>query len=293
MAMILFNCEDTSRSEHIRINKFIIEVEELVEIIHDDSVIVLDLRKPDQFRTNHIPNAINIWRSEIQSDSFPYQGMLAEKHLLESVFGSKGIKNDQFLIMYDDKGSCEATRLWWMLNYYGYEKMAILNGGITAWNEVDSLTARVKQYPKATFKLPDIVRPETIVKAAKLVDMRDSVTLLDTRTKSEFTGEVLKSGAMLRGRIPGSKHIDWIDAVDPITNKFRSIDELDSLYKQVVDSANSQIVTYCHSGVRSSHTFFILSELLGYTNVQNFDGSWVEWTHFDLPVEAGETADKQ
>ncbi|MEO9486086.1 MAG: rhodanese-like domain-containing protein [Ekhidna sp.] len=285
MTIVLLNCKDASKSEHTRINKYVIEVEELVEIIHSDSVTILDLRKPDQFITNHIPNSINIWRNELQSDSFPYQGMLGEKHLLESVFGSKGIATGQFLVMYDDNGSCEATRLWWMLHYYGYEKMAILNGGISAWQGVDSLTMKVSHSTKCTFKLPNINRSETLINVEDLFNLKDSLTLIDTRTKSEFTGEILKQGAILKGRIPGSNHIDWMNTVDPVTNKFRSISELDSIYKGVVDSENSRVVTYCHSGVRSSHTFFILSELLGYKDVRNFDGSWVEWTYHNLPVE--------
>lgn len=285
IALVFPGCKESTKQGPVPLSKFIIEAEELKKIIEHDSIMVLDLRKPEQFAAGHIPTSINIWRSEIQSDSFPYMGMIGEKHLLESVLGSKGIPSKQFLVMYDDKGACEAARLWWMLNYYGYDKMAILNGGLSAWEKVGSLTNEVNQRAKVTFKLPNTIRHETLIKAEDLMKAHKLVTLIDTRTESEFSGEELKSGALLRGRIPGSIHQDWMSAVDPVSNKFKSISALDSIYTTIIDSTDASVVIYCHSGVRSAHTFFVLSELLGYENVRNFDGSWVEWTHLDLPVE--------
>ena len=285
-----FSCTESPTLEQAQKSKFIIEAEELQAIIQSDSVTVLDLRKPEQYALNHLPKAINIWRSEVQSESFPYPGMMGEKHLLESVFGLKGIKSNQYLVMYDDRGGCEATRLWWVLNYYGYDKMAILNGGIKAWRKIDSLTVETNQSVKTTFKLPEeLRRNETLITAQELVNRSAQVLVIDTRTKSEFTGDLLKSGAQREGRIPGSVHQDWMVGVDSISHKFKPIKELDSIYSRIIDSTYTDLVTYCHSGVRSAHTFFILTELLGYENVRNFDGSWVEWTYLNLPVAVGST----
>ncbi|NQZ77629.1 MAG: sulfurtransferase [Ekhidna sp.] len=284
-AFASLRCNDPTRSAHVGINRFVIEAEELVGIMNDDSVAILDLRKPEQFEAGHLPNSVNIWRNELQNDSMPYGGVIARKEQLESVLGSKGISNGQFLAMYDDRGSCEATRLWWILNFYGYEKMAILNGGINAWQELQSVTKEVKPMHSASFSLPDAQKEESIIYLADLVNRLDSLTVIDTRTHLEFRGEKLKAGALHKGRIPGSIHADWMIALDTATNKFKPINELEMIYKELLQSKNSRIVTYCHSGVRSSHTFFVLTELLGYREVQNFDGSWLEWTYHDLPRE--------
>ena len=211
--------------------------------------------------------------------------MLADQVYVEKVLGEKGISSNQFLVLYDDRGGCEAARLWWALNYYGYSKMAILNGGPKAWEAVGSLTNKSNQPISATFKLPGIVNQHSL---ARLEDMSESyaeLILLDTRTNEEYSGEVLKSGATDRGRIPGSIHLEWTNAVDLQSGKFKSIDELKLLYSEVLDS-NKPIITYCHSGVRSAHTYFVLTELLGQTNVRNFDGSWVEWSFHNLPIES-------
>lgn len=112
-------------------------------------------------------------------------------------------------------------------------------------------------------------------------------TLIDTRTHDEFTGKRQKLGASMAGRIPNSSFIDWSEAVDyDDTMKFRSLEELEQLYKKLSVSKNDTIVTYCHSGVRSAHTTFVLTQLLGYNNVKNYDGSWVEWSYYkDLPIK--------
>ncbi len=111
--------------------------------------------------------------------------------------------------------------------------------------------------------------------------------ILDTRNIDEFTGKRQKSGAYKGGRIPKSVLIDWAEAIDyEGSKKFKSFEELEKIYSRMGVSKNDPVITYCHSGVRSAHTTFVLTELLGYKNVKNYDGSWVEWSYFDnLPFE--------
>ena len=284
ISLLLIGCQGTPQAREEQSSKYLIEVSELANIINQDSIIVLDLRTPEKYAQNHIPQSINLWRDEIQSSSYPYQGMIMQKNELEEVLGSKGIESNKHLVLYDDKGSCEAARLWWMLYYYGYEKMTILNGGFQAWSHVETLSSVINSAKKTRFELPNKSRENTLIDLAQLIDYKRDMLLLDTRNKEEFNGAILKSGATKKGRIPGSMHMDWIHAIDPVSMKFRSREELDSIFGSLITS-DQTIVTYCHSGVRSSHTFFILSELLGYKNVRNFDGSWVEWSYHDLPVE--------
>ena len=111
----------------------LIEAEELAELKIDETIKLIDFRKPADYSSGHIIGAINIWRPDIVDESYPYGGMVAPKSKIEQIFSEKGINSGDLLIMYDDKGACEAARLWWILQYYGYNNIKILNGGIDAW----------------------------------------------------------------------------------------------------------------------------------------------------------------
>ena len=108
-----------------------------------------------------------------------------------------------------------------------------------------------------------------------------------TRTHNEYSGKRLKRGAGAAGRIKGSHWIDWSEAIDYHgDHQFKDIDELKEIYGRFIPSTEDTVVTYCHSGVRSAHTTFVLSELLGYPHVKNYDGSWTEWSRQKgFPVE--------
>lgn len=267
-------------------SKWLMEVETLAKLLRADSVTVLDLREVDKFDEGHIVGAINLWRSELQNGGYDYEGMIPTREHVESLFSNKGISSNHFLVLYDDRGGCESARLWWILNHYGFERMAILNGGIQAWEEVGSLVQEKKQRGIASFSLNKLPSRPTNISAEELFSHIDdsNYLILDTRSHDEYTGAMKKGNALDSGRIPGSKHFDWMEAVDPSTMKFKSFEELNVIYQEILKD-NKQVVTYCHSGVRSAHTYFVLTELLGYPKVQNYDGSWVEWTYFQNPVE--------
>ena len=117
--------------------------------------------------------------------------------------------------------------------------------------------------------------------------LQTNTLILDTRTIDEFTGERQKRGAMKGGRIPNSIHIDWSDAINyEGDKKLKRIIDLETIYNQLKTDKNNPVIVYCHSGVRSAHTTFVLTQLLGYKNVKNYDGSWIEWSYFDdLPFK--------
>lgn len=269
-------------------NKYVIEAEDLKRIIDHDSIIVLDLQHPEDYEKGHIPGAINIWRSEVQNDSFPYSGMLANRLAIEELFGKKGVSSDKFLVLYDNRASCEAARLWWVLRYFGYEKMAILNGGSVTWASLGPVEINQLSRPETKFRLVHNGNPKSL---AKLEDVENSmnnsgVILLDTRTTDEYSGRVRKKGAMAAGHIPKSKNLDWMESMDGSTHKFRSLDEIKSKFDAIGINTDKEVIAYCHSGVRSAHTYFVLTQLLGYENVRNYDGSWVEWTFHEMPIES-------
>jgi thiosulfate/3-mercaptopyruvate sulfurtransferase len=121
--------------------------------------------------------------------------------------------------------------------------------------------------------------------------MQDTnILILDTRTTAEYAGHVQKKGASRPGRIPGSIHLDWIELVhDKGDFTFKSCEEIAPLLRSRGISPDKKIITYCHSGVRSAHTAFVLSEIMGYPQVANYDGSWTEWSyHKELPITSDE-----
>ena len=147
------------------------------------------------------------------------------------------------------------------------------------------LTTEATITQASEFKLPEISPMSLYVSKEEMlifVNEINAPVIFDTRTVNEYSGAQQKSGAKTAGRIPGSLLMDWANCVNYSGDKkFKSIKELEKIYAQVIPDKNQAVVAYCHSGVRSAHTTFVLTELLGYKNVKNYDGSWTEWSHFE------------
>lgn len=286
---LLFSCELSPEKapQKVSISPYIMELDDLIPIINQDTVRVLDLRKNEEFLLGHIPGAINIWRTELQNPDYPYNGMIPTEEQLEALFSLKGIKSTDFLVLYDDHSSCEATRLWWVLKSFGFNHMAILNGGVNAWKVKFPLSDKVTVREPVDFILKGPFQTKGVATLDFVISsIDDSNTIfLDDRSEEEYSGKTLKNGAFDRGRIPGSIHLDWMEFVDTSNGKFKSIDEIKHIINSMGIDSTSAIVTYCHSGVRSAFTYFVLSELLHFENVRNYDGSWVEWTYHQQPIE--------
>jgi thiosulfate/3-mercaptopyruvate sulfurtransferase len=290
--IIQWSCENTiSKEKNISSvfeTKQLIEVDNLARILNDDNVIVVDLRKPEQYKEGHIPGAINIWRNDMENDSLAYGGMIAPKLKIEILFSKLGIDNNDFVVIYDNNASCDAARLWWVLDYYGYQKTALLNGGLKAWQKTGELSKEVILRKEASFKLPKEYISRRYIGHDEMANIYNNsgLIILDSRTADEYNGKYIKAGAFEQGRIPGSVNIDWAETMDYDNNQtFKNKNELKALYRtKGIDSA-SDVVVYCHSGVRSAHTTFVLTELLGYKKVRNYEGSWTEWSYHKMPFE--------
>ncbi|MFY0631588.1 MAG: sulfurtransferase [Flavobacteriaceae bacterium] len=268
---------------------YLIEVNELLSTEINSAVKIIDFRKPTLYNKEHIPNALNIWRSDIESSAYPYGGMMAKKETIEQLFSKLGIQNSDKLIVYDDNGMCDAARLWWVLQNYDFTNIRMLNGGLSEWKKNGGKTTTGKpQIHASNFKLPKNSSMKYLIsKENVLQSLSKDRTILDTRTANEYSGKRQKKGAKKGGRIPVSKWIDWSQAINYHEDKkLKSKSELDSIYSAMISSKDDSVIVYCHSGVRSAHTTFVLTQLLGYKNVKNYDGSWTEWSHFnDYPFE--------
>jgi len=295
--VLLLSCKGINEKPRLVISDYastehLIEAEELITIIEEKNIKIVDFRNPENYNQGHIYGALNIWRTDVSDSSFPYIGMRAAKKNIELLFSELGIDNNDLIVVYDDKGSPDAMRLWCLLKNYDFNSVKILNGGLKSWlGAGGQLTTEPFSFAPTEFYLPEKSDENLWIDKDELMDLisdeSKNVNIIDTRSSQEYKGNHIKKGTLKGGRIPTSIHIDWAEAVDlDGSKKFRSIEELQRIYKGLEMSVNDTVIVYCHTGYRSSLTTFVLRELMGFENVWNYDGSWVEWSYFDeLPYE--------
>lgn len=261
----------------------LISAEELAEIMDRDDVVVVDNRGKVGYTAGHIPGAIKIEKGEMKASG----GMRLSKENFEKLFSEKGIKNGDTIVVYDDHGDLYSAWLWWMARIYGHENVRMLDGGIDRWN---ALNYETKMFPdsldESNYKAEAVdesllAHQEDVLAAIE----NDDIIIQDTRAEAEHNGEKLLSGAGRKGRIPTSIWLEWDDSLNE-DHTFMTAAELQDLYTARGITDDKEIITYCQSAVRSSHALFTLTQLLGYDDVENYDGSWVEWSNDEsLPIE--------
>lgn len=270
-------------------------------------LVLLEVNKEEKYlKEGHLPGALRIWRPDYTvEDAETYGGLRASRKQMAALLGRLGIAPDSRILLYDSKGNVDALRVWWLLQMYGHTQAYIMNGGKSCWQQ--------QEYPLEYEPVPApravayrFARPENPQHFAGLEDvleaLRDtSIILLDTREPEEYAGAPFvrkgqvvpwKPGAFINGRIPGAVHLNWSDAVDLHGDHcFKRLADLKYNFKQAGLTPDKTIITYCQSGVRSAHTTFVLTELLGYPDVRNYDGSWIEWSYMHtmegkVPIES-------
>ena len=304
IALVLVSCQEEAQkkqqplaSTEYASTRYLMEAQQLKDQLREPhSFKLIDFRKPEQFEKGHLAGALNVWRTDLADTSYRYGGMMPTKVQLEELLGRLGISPSDTIIIYDDRAAANAARLWWILKYYGHEHMAILNGGLKAWlAQGGSLSSQLKETEETIYSFPNAPSKHIV---AQLSTVEQSITdpnviLLDNRSLQEFTGEILKKGAAYAGAIPSAVHLDFESAVD-YSNKdlFHSADSLRKISRAVGVDGSKPVITYCQSGVRSAHTLFVLTQLLGYEQVSNYDGSWIEWSHLKQDTTLNATAER-
>mgnify|MGYP001816428873 CR=1 FL=1 len=295
--ILLLSCKGINETQNSVLTNYastehLIEAKELAGIFEHENLKIVDFRTPENYRAGHINGSINIWRTDISDNSLPYEGMRADKENIERLFSRLGIENDDLIVIYDDKGSYDAARLWCLLKSYDFDSVKILNGGLNCWGGAgEKLTVKPVSYAPTQFYLPEKSDENLWVDKEELISLlgkrNSNIRIVDTRSSEEYNGTLIKKGASKAGRIQNSIHIDWAKAIDlRNSKKFRSVEELQEIYNVLEMNLKDTVVVYCHTGYRSSLTTFVLKELLGFENVRNYDGSCVEWSYFnDLPYE--------
>ena len=236
------------------------------------------------FEQSHLPGAVGWnWTSQL-SDGIRRD--IASREDLQGLLRAAGITSDTHIVLYGDNNNWFAAWAYWQLKLHGWDKVSILDGGRRYWLD-NGLPTSVDAVPHtaSTVTLPE---PDFALRAFRddiLPRLGDPVlSLVDVRSPAEFSGEVIAPPGMTEtaqrgGHIPGAASAPWAQTVKE-DGTFKSADDLAAHY------AAKGVIAYCRIGERSSHTWFVLHELLGYPRVRNYDGSWTEWgSMVNVPIE--------
>ena len=247
----------------------------------------------EAYATGHIPGAVGWnWTTQLEAQ---VQRDIPSHEDWQELLRASGIGNDTKIVLYGDNNNWFATFAYWLARMFGHEDAVLVNGGRRKWElEGRPLVTDVPAVERSDYQAGSLDEG----RRALYGDVREHIrqagaALVDVRSPAEFTGEIiappgLPETAQRAGRIPGATNVPWLSAVNEEDGTFKSADELREVYEGKGMTADRDIVVYCRIGERSSHSWFVLSELLGYDKVRNYDGSWTEWGNIiRAPIEKG------
>jgi thiosulfate/3-mercaptopyruvate sulfurtransferase len=265
----------------------------LAEHLDDPSVVVAESDEDVLlYETGHIPGAVKIdWHTDLND---PVARDYVDADGFARLMSEKGVSRNTTLVFYGDNFNWWAAYALWVVSLFGHPDARLLDGGRQKWTEEGrELT---KDVPKpAPAEYPRVERDDSRIRAFRdqvLAHARAGGRLVDVRSPGEYSGELLhmpdypQEGALRGGHIPGAWNVPWKTAAND-DGTFKSPEELREIYLENLGlHADEEVVAYCRIGERSSHTWFVLTHLLGLDQVRNYDGSWVEWGNaVGVPIE--------
>jgi thiosulfate/3-mercaptopyruvate sulfurtransferase len=244
------------------------------------------------YEGGHIAGAIKLnWKTDLQD---PVRRDFVNKAQFEALLSSRGIGNDDTVILYGGNNNWFAAYAYWYFKLYGHRDVKLLDGGRKKW-ELDArpLTKDVVSRPATQYVASD---PDLSIRAFRdeAVAAIGTQNLVDVRSPDEYAGRLLapahlpQEQAQRGGHIPTAISVPWSKAANE-DGTFKSDDELRAIYGEAGLDGGKDTIAYCRIGERSSHTWFVLKELLGHQNVKNYDGSWTEYGSLvGVPVALGD-----
>ena len=256
-----------------------------VVIVESDEDVLL-------YETGHIPGAVKVdWHTDLQD---PVARDYLDGEGFAKLLSAKGIGRDDTIVFYGDNFNWWAAYALWVFTLFGHPDVRLLDGGRTKWiAEGRPITTEATTRPATDY--PVVARRDEAIRAFRddvLAHLSSGRPLVDVRSPEEYAGTKLhmpeypQEGALRGGHIPGAASVPWKKAAQE-DGSFREADELKALYQdQQGLSPDDEVIAYCRIGERSSHTWFVLSYLLGFDHVRNYDGSWTEWGNLvRAPIE--------
>jgi thiosulfate/3-mercaptopyruvate sulfurtransferase len=266
----------------------------VAEHLNDENIRIIESNE-DQllYSTGHIPGAVHVdWTVDLNDQ---LRRDYLDKKGFESLMSRIGVTPDTTVVFYGDKNNWWACYAYWVFQLFGHKNAKVMDGGRIKWQkEGRETTKEVPSFTATQYKSQE--RDDKTVRAFRdqvAEHITTKLPLVDVRSPEEYSGQRLhmpdypNEGALRGGHIPGAKNIPWAKAINPDDGTFKSADELKNIYeKENGLKSDDNIIAYCRIGERSSHTWFVLTNLLGYKNVRNYDGSWTEWGNLvGAPIE--------
>ena len=266
----------------------------VAEHLNDKDVRIIESNE-DQllYSTGHIKGAVHVdWTTDLND---PVRRDYLQKDGFENLMSRIGVTPEITVIFYGDKNNWWACYAYWVFQLFGHRNAKVMDGGRIKWQKENrELTKEISGYPATEYKAPE--RDDNKIRAFRdnvLEHVNKKGPLVDVRSPEEYSGKRLhmpdypNEGALRGGHIPGAKSIPWAKAINPDDGTFKTAEELRAIYEKENNlKPGDEIIAYCRIGERSSHTWFVLRNLLGYKNVKNYDGSWTEWGNLvNVPIE--------
>ena len=269
----------------------VVSTEWVAEHLNDPKVRIVEVDVDTKaYGEGHAPGAAG-WAWDTQLCDTVRRDIIP-KDKFEALMSQSGIGNDTTVALYGDNNNWFAAWAFWQLKIYGHADVRLMNGGRKKWlTEGRELATELPKYSKTSYRAnnPDYSIRGFLPEVTKAVEQR-AVQLVDVRSAQEYSGELLAPPGLPEtcqrgGHIPTAKNIPWGKACNE-DGTFKSAEELKQLYGGAGITGEKPVIAYCRIGERSSHTWFVLKYLLGYSNVKNYDGSWTEWGNLvAAPVE--------
>ena len=264
----------------------LLEPDALKDELGVEDLLVVDLCDARLYRRFHVPGATHLEYGMLIQSRPPVGGLLPDPEHLSRVFSALGLKPGMHVVAYDDEGGGKAGRLLWTLHLLGHERCSLLNGGLHAWANEGRAMEESPAAPQPVDYTAAIRDARYLAEWEYIRDRLDDpdVVLLDTRTPAEYCG--MQRFAARGGHIPGAVNLDWTQTIDQGRNlRLKPEAELRALFEALDVTPDREVIVYCQTHHRSSHTFVVLKSL-GYPRIRGYSGAWSEWgNREDLPAE--------
>jgi thiosulfate/3-mercaptopyruvate sulfurtransferase len=275
------------------ITNALVDADWLQQRLGDDSLVIVEVDEDvTAYDASHIPGAIRIdWKKDLQDS---VRRDFVSRAQFEELLSSKGISNDDTVVLYGGNNNWFAAYAFWYFQLYGHERTLLLDGGRKKW-ELDArpMDAAVVERPRTAYVATEQDRSIRAFRD-EVLESIGARNLVDVRSPDEYSGRLIapahlpQESSQRPGHIPTAVNVPWSKAVNE-DGTFKSSDELADLYGAAGLDDSRATIAYCRIGERSAHTWFVLHELLGRDNVKNYDGSWTEWGSLvGVPIALGD-----
>jgi thiosulfate/3-mercaptopyruvate sulfurtransferase len=271
----------------------LVETDWVEEHLDDPAIRLIEVDEDTSaYEKGHIPGSIGWdWNRDLHAE---VGRDYVDRAGLSRLLARAGVGDDTTVVLYGGNNNWFAAYAYWILKLRGFDRVRLVNGGRKKWElESRELTQDVPSYDDTGYQVSGTERPEIRALRDDVLGKLGVAALIDVRSPEEFRGEKLapdhlpQEQAQVPGHIPGAANVPWAKAAND-DGTFRSADELRALYEDAGVTGQGEVIAYCRIGERSSHTWFALTELLGFDDVKNYDGSWTEYGSLvGAPVERG------